>query len=547
MTTRLSALPLEQRDVPAQLALGDGWADPTNLTLSFAPDGTLIGQPPPGAVEVTTTTTSLFGTLGLSALNSLLKPLTGSLDDTLGGLTSGPDSRSNADAAFNGAWKREVLRAFQSWISASNLNIGLAGDSAAAFGSTGDFQGDRRFGDIRIGGTKLHPSALANAVIVSPDNGTWAGDVLFNTAANYSSYGYDLFTVALHESGHVFGLEHSGDPNSVMSEGYLGKRTGLSASDIEIIRSYYGGARQADAFDRLSANGVRALASLITASGDFTLTGDLTNSTDADWYSFRVPTGGKTLDVRLATAGLSLLTAKLAVVDANGNEVAGAVSTDPTTGMLRVRMTATAGTYYLKVTAGTTDFGVGRYRLSVSGLGGEMTDVTPGGSGGFVSVAVPPAEQPVLASGTLTRSASRNEFTYTMASSGLFSLDATATATASGCELIVEVYDQNGTKVMSFTQAANGGGGGKAAYLQAGKYTVRTTAVIPLLAWGAKVDFTLRGGIETDPMGTYKPASSSSPYPTSPPPTSPPPSGSTSSGSTTTTSNSSTTTTPYSY
>ena len=43
------------------------------------------------------------------------------------------------------------------------------------FGSAGAFQSDARFGDVRIGGTPLDPAALANAMIVSPGNGTWSG------------------------------------------------------------------------------------------------------------------------------------------------------------------------------------------------------------------------------------------------------------------------------------------------------------------------------------------------------------------------------------
>jgi hypothetical protein len=82
---------LEARDVPSTVALGDGWTDPANLTLSFAPDGTLIGSPPPNAVEVQTVSTTALGTLGLGGLNSLLRPVTGAVDGLAGGLTSGPD------------------------------------------------------------------------------------------------------------------------------------------------------------------------------------------------------------------------------------------------------------------------------------------------------------------------------------------------------------------------------------------------------------------------------------------------------------------------
>lgn len=554
-TPSLAVTRLEPRDVPAAVALGDGWADPANLTLSFAPDGTLIGQPPPNAVEVHTTTTALFGTLGLSAVNQLLSPTTSTVDGLTGSLTSGPDSRSNANTAFGGltGWQREILRAFQTWVSATNVNIGLRGDTGVNFGTSGAYQGDSRFADIRVGGTKLDPSALANAMIVSPDNGTWSGDVLFNTAIRYAvdggSGGYDLFTVALHEAGHVFGLEHSDDPLSVMSAGYSGARSGLSASDLATVRSYYGGARRADGFDRLAANNTRSAATGVTVSGNFSLTGDLNTTADADWYAFRLPAGGRSFDVRLLTSGLSLLTARLTVVDASGREVATTAATDPTSGDLRLTVNADAGgQYFLRVTSASSDvFGVGRYKLVVSGLGGETSVIDPGGGAtANANVAPPPAEQPVLASGTLARSANQSQFSLTLATSGLLDLSAEATSNVSGAELIVEVFDASGRKVLSFTQSANGPAASKSAYLAAGKYSVRTTAVFPLLSpRGASVDFAIRGSVDSDPMGTYKPGTSTSPYPGTGTGTG---TGGSSGGTqTTTTTTSSTSAPPYSY
>lgn len=153
----------------------------------------------------------------------------------------------------------------------------------------GQFQGDSCFGEIRIGGTELHPSALANARIVSPDHGTWSGGVLFYTSTKYGYGGYDLFTVALHEAGHVFGLAHSDGPYAVMSESYLGARTGLSAGDFANIRSYYGDAWQADAFDLAGANGTSGTTTALAAAGNFFLNGDQTTVSDSYWDSFKVP------------------------------------------------------------------------------------------------------------------------------------------------------------------------------------------------------------------------------------------------------------------
>lgn len=540
--TTLAVRQLESRDVPSTVALGDGWTDASNLTISFAPDGTLIGQPPAGAVE--TTTAVLTGTLGLGGLTSLLSPLTGSVDGLTGSLTSGPDSRSNTHMAFGqlSGWQREILRAFQTWVTATNLNIGLAADAGAAFGSAGAFQSDARFGDIRIGGTQLDPSALANAMIVSPGNGTWSGDVLFNTTTGWTTTGgwgkYDLFTVAMHEAGHVFGLAHSDDPLSVMSENYWVARSGLSASDLATVQSYYGGARRPDAFDHAASNNTQATATGITVGGNFTLTGDRTTGSDTDWYTFTASPGA--LTVKLKTSGLSLFTGRLSVVDAAGRVVGSAAATDPTRGDLTITLTnAAAGRYFLKVDSAATDaFGIGRYQLSVSGQGGEPVTIA---APSFGSSTPTTTQQEVLASGTLTKSASRSETTYTMSTSGLFKLSANASANVSGANLIVDMFDASGNKVLSFTQSANGTGSGSA-YLLAGRYTLRVTAVFPLLSWNGKVDYTLSGDVESDPMGTTKPGTTTSPYPSTGSG-----SGSTSGGTTTTTTTSSTTTSPYTY
>src|SRR6266700_884810 len=92
---------LEPREMPA--TFGIPWPDGQHLTFSFAPDGTSIAGSPSG-------------------LGSLLAQM-------------GPQARET------------VLRAFQSWVVNTNLNLGLVGDTGAAFGTEGAVQGDPRFGD----------------------------------------------------------------------------------------------------------------------------------------------------------------------------------------------------------------------------------------------------------------------------------------------------------------------------------------------------------------------------------------------------------------
>src|SRR5262249_25489781 len=110
---------LEDRCVPA--TFGTPWPDPSHLTLSFAPDGTVVGDQ----------ASTLF-----SPLNAI---------------------------APTAAWQREVLRAFQTWAVQANINIGLVADGGQAFGAAGLPQGDAHFGDVRVAGTAQPPGELASA------------------------------------------------------------------------------------------------------------------------------------------------------------------------------------------------------------------------------------------------------------------------------------------------------------------------------------------------------------------------------------------------
>jgi hypothetical protein len=211
----LSFESLEDRSVPA--AMGSPWPSPETLSLSFAADGTRVGD------------------------------AASSLDAEMGAVGS------------DAAWQREILRAFQTWAAYTTANIALVADGGAAFGTPGQIQGDFRFGDIRIGAVPLSQDSLANASPFDWSIGTWSGDVLFNTRSQFAINPYwtstaaDLYTVALHEAGHVFGMEHSTDPRSAMYETYTGRKTGLTGADIAALQSFYG-TRQPDAYEGWRGN-----------------------------------------------------------------------------------------------------------------------------------------------------------------------------------------------------------------------------------------------------------------------------------------------------
>src|SRR5262245_18120797 len=104
---RLHLERLEDRTVPT--LFGVPWADPTRLTLSFVPDGTKLTG---GG------TSTLFATMNAIAPTSV--------------------------------WEGEIVRAFQTWASKANINVGVVDDSGDPLGAPSAVEGDARFGDVRI-------------------------------------------------------------------------------------------------------------------------------------------------------------------------------------------------------------------------------------------------------------------------------------------------------------------------------------------------------------------------------------------------------------
>jgi predicted Zn-dependent protease len=334
---RLTLLTLEDRAVPA--VYNNPWTDPGNITISFAPDGTAIDGVP-------------------SQLNQEL----------------GPNSS---------AWQQEILRAFQTWGSLVNINVTVVPDDGSPFGTPGPMQGDVRHGDIRIGARSLGTSELATATPFDLFN-SWSGEVTLNTdqAFNLGGTGgsYDVYSVFLHEAGHTFGLAHSSDPSAVMYASYQGVRTGLSTGDITNIKALYG-ARVADRFDANQSNDSRGSATtmgfltdltqlvgldLTLGNAPYVVAGDLSTSSDVDYYKVSGLIVGN-FNVCLRTSDISLLKAKVSVLNSWGQVLASATATDPQNGdlTLTVNNVLTLGTFYIKVEKAANDaFGMGAYRLA---------------------------------------------------------------------------------------------------------------------------------------------------------------------------------------
>ena len=194
VTRRLKVESLESR----MMLNGDsGWISGPVLTVSLAPDGT----------EVAGQVSDLFSELG---------------------------------ALDQDRWQDAVRQAFQTWAKYISTDVSLVNDSGDPFGIAGPTQGDPRFGDVRIAAVPLANDVIAISVphdeLIS---GTWAGDVLLNSNAHFSTVS-ELYSIMLHEAGHVLGLGHSDNPASPMYFHGISSATIPTAQDIADLHSVYG-------------------------------------------------------------------------------------------------------------------------------------------------------------------------------------------------------------------------------------------------------------------------------------------------------------------
>jgi hypothetical protein len=322
--------------------IGGQWVYPVRVTYSIVPDGTSVGGTP------------------------------SNLQQTLG---SKP------------AWQQQIQKAAAAWEAVAGINLVQVPDDGSPIGTSGNQQGDPRFGDIRIGGMSQSGGQLAFAYAPPPFNGgTNAGDIFFNTTQSWQTNGttYDLMTVAIHEFGHALGMAHSAITTAVMYATYSAAKQALTSDDSSGIQSIYG-ARTPDRFDVAASNNSSKSATDITpyidGSGQVSLAAlDITTGSDVDWYKVTVPASTTgTMTVQVQSNALSSLVPAVTVYNAS-LQSAGS-STGASYGDT-VGVTASGvkpgQVWYFKAMAGATGpAGVGAYGLLVNFGSGAQSAIAP--------------------------------------------------------------------------------------------------------------------------------------------------------------------------
>jgi hypothetical protein len=361
--TRLCVEELESRLVPYAVS-GNAWPHPELITISFVPDGTIIGANSNGYIY-----SNLFATL-------------------------------NAHSGWTTAtWQKQILKAAEAWAQQTNINFAVVPDNGAALGTGNYQQGDPNMGDIRIAGYNFGSSNTAIAMANQPppvNNYSIAGDITFNTGDPFNiGSTYDLFTVAAHEFGHALGMDHSSIAQAIMYATYNGTKSGLYSDDAAGIENMYSNnsPRTGDAYD---GNGSFATAANISSQIDpLALTAVLNNldltsingyngfrtTTETDYFTFTAPAAtSNTLTVKVQSTGLSLLAPVMTVYAADQMTVLGSASGAGQYGAtLTVTVSnVTAGQqFYVKVAGSeTTTLGSGKYALALNLGTGSMLAVT---------------------------------------------------------------------------------------------------------------------------------------------------------------------------
>jgi hypothetical protein len=325
---------------PRMMMARDSFVSVGSLTFSFAPDGTQVG----------------------SRVSSLQQEL--------------------GTMASTDQWMAAFARAFQTWSNSAGVNFGLVEDNGAPAGIYGPTRGDPRFGDVRISGFDISLDTYAEAVDgESRAVGSWAGDMVFNTAADWTSLSA-IESAAIHEIGHVLGLDHSDDPQSPMyAHGPSGNLV-LTPQDIVNLQAIHG-PRLRDPNEEGKGNNSIDRASEIKGSDEdqdsadgfdgsqvWVQFGDLHDPSDRDVFEIRTSdeySGPMAIEVR--TKSFSLAKLRFQLTDRDNRLIQSGVVDGILGGIGRIELGSSIKEqeYYLQIFSGSDPFWTrGDYAITIA-------------------------------------------------------------------------------------------------------------------------------------------------------------------------------------
>lgn len=276
------------------------------------------------------------------------------------------------------AWQTTIFSAAQAWIEHIDLDVGVVDESGNhEFGTAGARSSDDRFGDIRIGARSLGDETVAVAIEQSSVvAGTWAGDIIFNSSLLLVDDLDALYSVTLHEFGHVLGLDHSDNPDSPMHIHGVSDATILQPDDIDQAIARFGTprpddyerSRGNDDFRQASRLRLNAASRQDPGSAPSVAHANLDTNDDIDFYRISMPFGYRgDVTLELSTSGISLLDAEMTVFSADGTQLSHASSLGSHQD-LRISLSDNLlnGDGYIRITSSdASPFDTGAYTLVV--------------------------------------------------------------------------------------------------------------------------------------------------------------------------------------